>query len=129
MVNEIPNVGELELRVLEFFWSQQPATERAAWEALDAQKPVGRTTVLKTIQRLEAKKLLKRTGSRKSPIQYKTSMQRCRVLPALVDRFVTNVLGGAAGPLVAYLAESAELSKRDLEQLEKIADKIDSHTD
>ena len=125
MAKELPSIGELEIQVLQYFWDQQPCTERQVWEAINERKTIGRTTVLKTIQRLESKNLLKRTGSG-SPIRFKTTIKRQRVLPALVKRFVDTVLGGVSDPLVAYLADENSLSEAELESLNEIAKKLDS---
>lgn len=125
MAKELPSIGELEIQVLQHFWDEQPCTERQVWEALNARKTIGRTTVLKTIQRLESKSLLKRTGSG-SPVRFKTTINRQRVLPALVKRFVETVLGGASDPLVAYLADENNLNDAELESLSEIARKLDS---
>jgi len=84
---------------------------------------VGRTTVLKTIQRLEAKGLLARLPG-KGPVHFRASIPEQNVLSALIGRFVESVLGGNAEPLVAYLAGSEKLSARDLETLRSICRKI-----
>ena len=125
MAKELPSIGELEIQVLQHFWDEQPCTERQVWEALNERKAIGRTTVLKTIQRLESKNLLKRTESG-SPIRFKATIKRQRVLPALVKRFVDTVLGGVSDPLVAYLADKNSLSEAELESLNEIAKKLDS---
>jgi hypothetical protein len=44
----------------------------------------------------------------------------------LIGRFIENVLGGSAEPLVAYLAGSKKLSAKDLDTLRGIARKIDT---
>ena len=80
----------------------------------------GRTTVLKTIQRLEEKGLLLREmPSGRGPIRYRASLEEKSVLPALIRRFVERVLGGSDAPLAAYLAESdsGRLSEKDLDAL------------
>ena len=48
------------------------------------------------------------------------------MLPALIRRFVEQVLGGSAEPLVAYLADedAGRLSSKDLATLRSIARKI-----
>ena len=124
MAEALPSLGELELQVLRLVWREQPCTERRVTEMVQAERPVARTTVLKTMQRLEAKGLLAReeTGGR-GPIRYRATLEERRVLPALIQRFVQRVLGGAHAPLAAYLAESdrSGLSARDLEALRKIA--------
>jgi predicted transcriptional regulator len=83
--------------------------------------------VLKTMQRLEAKGLLRRVGG-KGPIRFRAAFDQRRVLPVLVDRFVKAALGGSPEPLVAYLADSDKLSPDDLEALQTIAGKLADET-
>jgi predicted transcriptional regulator len=123
MAEKLPSLGELEIRVLQLIWQHEPCTERQISDLVQQERPVGRTTVLKTIQRLEAKGLLVRSEG-EGPIRYRAAADKKRVLPALIGRFVEHVLGGSLGPLVAYLAESDELSATDLKTLRAIAKKI-----
>jgi predicted transcriptional regulator len=125
MGQRIPSLGELEIEVLRLFWREQPCTERRISELVRAERPLSRTTVLKTIQRLEEKGLLVRVPET-APIQYRAAVGRERVVPTLIRRFVERVLGGSAGPLAAYLAESdaEKLSEKDLASLREIARKI-----
>jgi BlaI family penicillinase repressor len=120
----IPSLGELEARVLQLVWELQPCTERQVWDLVQKERPSARTTVLKTIQRLEAKGLLLRETNA-GPILWRATVDQRRALPELVGRFVDGVLGGATGPLVAYLAGHKQLSPKDVAALKKIADKLD----
>lgn len=127
MAKTIPSLGELELQVLRLVWREQPCTERRVTELVQAGRPVARTTVLKTMQRLEEKGLLIReAGPGRGPIQYRASVEEQSLLPALIRRFVERVLGGSDAPLAAYLADtdSERLSAKDLEALRVIARKI-----
>jgi len=127
MAKTIPSLGELELQVLRLVWREQPCTERRVTELVQADRPVARTTVLKTMQRLEEKGLLVRVvGPGRGPIQYRASVEEESVLPALIRRFVERVLGGSDAPLAAYLADSdsERLSAKDLEALRAIARKF-----
>lgn len=108
---EMPTLGELEARVLQLVWDRQPCTERQVWELVQQERPAARTTVLKTIQRLEAKGLLARQEN-STPILWRAAVEQRRALPELVQRFVDGVLGGSAEPLVAYLAGQKKLSDR-----------------
>lgn len=125
MSRKLPTLGELEIAVLRLVWREQPCTERQISDLLQQERPVARTTVLKTMQRLEAKGLLKRLPG-ESPVRFKAVHDAKRVLPELVRRFVERVLGGQSNPLVAYLADSERLSDEDVAALEDIARKIDS---
>ncbi len=96
MAEPIPSLGELELQVLRLVWREQPCTERQVTELVQADRPVARTTVLKTIQRLEEKGLLVREGEPGAGrSRYRASVEERSVLPALIRRFVERVLGGS----------------------------------
>ncbi|MGD9721848.1 MAG: BlaI/MecI/CopY family transcriptional regulator [Pirellulales bacterium] len=118
-----PSLGELEIRVLREVWREQPCTERQIWDSLCQHKPLGRTTVLKTLQRLEAKGLLVRVPGAGS-VQYRSASEERRLLPAIVGRFVEKALAGSVDPLVAYLADSDKLSAKDVAALRAIARKL-----
>jgi predicted transcriptional regulator len=122
---EVPTLGELEARVLQLVWDRQPCTERQIWDEVQRERSVARTTVLKTIQRLEAKKLLSRQSG-DGPILWRAAIERNRAVPVFVRRFVDGVLGGSAEPLVAYLAGQKQLSAKDVAALQRIADKLDN---
>jgi len=124
MAKELPSLGELEIRALRLVWEHQPCTERQVSDIIQAEREVARTTVLKTMQRLEGKGLLVRVPGEGS-VKFRAALDRKRVMPALVSRFVDTILGGSADPLVAYLADSAKLSASDLESLRTIARKLD----
>ena len=123
MTRELPSLGELETRVLRLVWEHQPCTERQISDLVQKDRPVTRTTVLKTMQRLEGKGLLVREPNER-PIRFRAALDEQSVVPDLVKRFVDRVLGGSADPLVAYLAESEKLSAKDLATLRAIAKKI-----
>jgi BlaI family transcriptional regulator, penicillinase repressor len=123
MPKELPSLGELETRVLRLVWQQQPCTERQITDLIQQERQVGRTTVLKTVQRLEAKGLLARLPG-EGPVRFRAAIDQEKVLPALIGRFVDGVLGGSPEPLVAYLAGSEKLSAKDLEALRTICRKI-----
>ena len=127
MAESIPSLGDLEMQVLRWIWREQPCPERRVTDLMQAERTVARTTVLKTIQRLEEKGLLVREPSTgRGPIRYRAVVEEQSVLPTLIRRFVERVLGGSDAPLAAYLAESdrTRLSTKDLAALRAIARKI-----
>jgi BlaI family transcriptional regulator, penicillinase repressor len=127
MGRELPTLGELEIAVLQFVWREQPCTERHIWDLVRQQRDVARTTVLKTMQRLEAKGVLIRVAAT-GPVQYRAAIEQNRLLPELVGRFVEQTLGGSYGPLVAFLADNGKLSSKDLTALRAIAQKLRTET-
>jgi BlaI family transcriptional regulator, penicillinase repressor len=126
MSDAVPSLGEFEVQVLRLVWREQPCTERQITELVQKIRPVARTTVLKTMQRLEEKGLLEREKAERGSILYRAVFEEKRVLPTLISRFVNRVLGGSTAPLAAYLAEAdqGKLSAKDLEALKSIVRKI-----
>jgi len=123
MAQELPSLGELEIRVMRLVWQRQPCTERQISDLVQAERRVARTTVLKTMQRLESKGLLVRVPG-PGPVRFRAALDERHVLPELIRRFVDRTLGGSASPLVAYLAESGKLSPKDLEALRELAQNV-----
>ena len=124
MAKDLPTLGELESLVLRLVWREQPCSERQITDLVRGDRSVARTTVLKTMQRLEAKGFLAREPG-DGPVRYRAALDEDRVVPTLVGRFVDRVLGGSAQPLVAYLADAERLSAKDLQALQRIARKLD----
>ena len=123
MAKPLASLGEVEVQILRLIWQNQPCTERQISDLVQKERSVARTTVLKTLQRLEAKGLLERVPDQ-TPIHFRAVLDEERVLPSLVDRFVQGVLGGSLGPLVAYLASSERLPEKDIKALKAIAHRI-----
>ena len=125
MAKKLPSLGELELQVLRLVWAHQPCTERQITDLIQPERAVARTTVLKTMQRLEGKGLLKRLPG-KGSVRFQATVDEERVLPELIGKFVNGVLGGSAEPLVAYLADSSTLNAKDLRALQEIVRKLEA---
>ena len=123
MAKSFATLGELEIQVLRLVWQHQPCTERQISDLVQQDRPVARTTVLKTLQRLEAKGILARVPGQ-SPIRFRATLDEEHVLPVLTRRFVERVLGGSPGPLLAYFSDSGRLSDKDVKALRAIARKI-----
>ena len=60
MAKSVASLGEVEIQVLRLVWQHQPCTERQISDLVQQDRTVARTTVLKTLLRLEAKGLLAR---------------------------------------------------------------------
>jgi len=59
-----------------------------------------------------------------TPVRFRAAVPQEEMLPALIGRFVKNVLGGSAEPLLAYFGNSRKLSAKDLEALKAIARRL-----
>ncbi len=123
MKKDVASLGEFEIQVLRLVWQHQPCTERQISDLVMKERAVTRTTVLKTMQRMESKGVLVRVPG-DPPVRFRAAIEEKRLVPVLIRRFVEGILGGSPGALVAYLADSSKLSEKDLKALRDIAQKI-----
>ena len=70
MAKPLATLGEVEVQILRLVWQNQPCTERLISDLVQQERAVARTTVLKTLQRLEAKGLLARVPDQ-TPIRFR----------------------------------------------------------
>ena len=87
MTKPFATLGEFEMQVLRLVWQHQPCTERQISDLVQQQRSVARTTVLKTMQRMEAKGLLSRVPG-EGPIRFRAVQDERRLVPSLVGRHI-----------------------------------------
>ena len=118
-------IGAAEYEVLDFFARTGEATVRQAADYFASSRGWGRTTVMKTIDRLREKGLLERE-ERESVFQYRSVQSKAQLEKALIDRFVQETLGGSVGPFVSYLQGQKDVSEADLERLKQLVDELEA---
>jgi predicted transcriptional regulator len=119
------NIGRAELEILHFVHDHHPVTVRQVADELGAAKGIVRTTVLNVMNRLVSKGFLARKKSQ-GFYQYSPRATKAQLLRTLVNDFVDKSLGGSVSPFMAYLAQDAQLSKQEVEQLRAIVKTLDS---
>ena len=124
MTKQQAALGELELEVLKTIWQNQPCTVQQVAKIISSQRKYARTTVLTVMQRLHAKKFLKRQKIN-GVFQYSTTEGRSKVISRLIGQFLDKVLDGSALPFVAYLSQSKDLTKEQAETLLAIAENLE----
>ena len=111
-----------ELEILKVLWRRGPSTVREVHDEFVKSAPVVYTTVLKTMQIMREKGLLRRdeTGRRHlySPV---VEAERTRV--ALIDDFIDRVFGGSAVELVLGTLARKPASASELAEIRRLLDK------
>ncbi len=105
-----------ELSVFRYVADRAPVSVREVAEEFAERAGLARTTILTVIERLRRKGYLKRRKIG-GVYHYSPTIPKEDVLRSLVRDFAERVLGGSPQPFVAYLAEDAELSDAEVEQL------------
>lgn len=120
--NTRPTEGELD--ILNVLWELGPATVRQVHTELAKQRDVGYTTVLKLMQIMTDKGLLKRDESQRSHV-YKVKQKQSSTQRQLVKDLVTRAFGGSPEKLVMQALASKKAKPEEIAEIRKMLDEID----
>lgn len=118
-------VGEQELALLRHIADSGGATVGEVAEAFGAARGLARSTVLTMMDRLRKKGYLTRRLAA-GVYRYQARVSSDELTFGAIRRFVERNLGGSVAPFVAYLAESARLSDKEVEELEATVARLQS---
>lgn len=119
---------EREFAILEILWKRGSCTVRDVQEALSEHEDVGRTTVLKLMQIMHDKGLVKRDESEYSHT-YTATLKQEEVQEQMVGRFMKRVFGGSALSLMTRALAVKGASKKDTEKIRKLLGEMEMDHD
>lgn len=114
--NKNPIPTESELSILNVLWDLGPSTVRTVHDVLNKTRETGYTTVLKLMQIMTEKKLVKRDESNRTHI-YKATYSKQQTQRWLLDDLLKKAFGGSPAQLANALFEKEKLSKSEFEKL------------
>jgi len=124
MASERPRPTEAELNILRVLWENGPLTVRAVLRILNAERPLGYTNVLKTMQVMTEKGLLERDESCRPQI-YRPRDPQQKTQAQLLRHIVERAFGGSTRAMVLHALSEKETSEQELDELERLLDKIE----
>jgi BlaI family penicillinase repressor len=112
-----------ELAILGVLWQRGPSTVRDVHEALPAARggAVGYTTVLKLLQIMAEKKLVKRDTRARTHV-YAAAVSEATTRGHLLSDLVDRAFGGSSLALVLQALSSAHATPAELEQIRRLLD-------
>jgi len=119
---------DAELGILRVLWEREPCAVRDVHDALVAEgKPVGYTTVLKFLQIMTEKKLVRRDTRGRAHL-YRPAIPRPQTQKQLVDDLVERAFGGAASELVLHALSGRKASPEELAEIRQLLDRLEGGT-
>ena len=112
---------EVELEIMHVVWELGDATVKQVHDVLSVRRPVAYTTVMTMLGLLAKKGHLKREESGKAFV-YRPAHPKGRVVSRMLDDFVARVFQGSARPLVLALLKEKKISRRDLDEIARLAE-------
>ena len=120
-----PRPTDAELGILRVLWQRGPSTVREVQEALNQDKPTGYTTVLKTLQIMTEKGLVRRNEQQRAHV-YEAELAQHQTQRQLVSDLLNRVFDGSASNLLMHALNSKKgTSQEELAQIRDILDEFE----
>ncbi len=114
-----PRPTDAELEILTVLWSQGPSTVRQVHEIVARRKPTQYTTVLKLLQIMSEKDLVRREEKQRAHV-YQASRPREWTQRQLAGDLLQRAFAGSAKNLLLGALSAQKASRQDLAELRKI---------
>ncbi len=116
-----PRPTEAELEILTVLWSRGPSTVRDVHETIARRKPGQYTTVLKLLQIMTEKGLVRRDEKQRAHV-YEAARPREWTQRQLAGDLLDRAFGGSASSLVLGALESRRASRSEIDEIRKLLD-------
>lgn len=113
-----------ELAILRVLWRLGPATVRAVHDELSRAQATGYTTVLKLLQIMTEKGLVKRDESERSHV-YQPVCSEQQVQRQLVGHLLDRAFGGSAQTLVLQALAAKKSTPGELAEIRRLLDEME----
>lgn len=120
-MSELPRPSDFELAILRVLWRLGEGTVRQIHEGLKGERQLGYTTVLKTMQIMAEKGLLRRDESAKSHV-YRPSEAPQATKGSMVRDLVDKAFEGSALQLLAHALHAKRPSASELDEIQALID-------
>jgi BlaI family penicillinase repressor len=124
MKSKQPRPTAAELEILGVLWEHGPRSVREILHIQNESKTTGYTTVLKLLQIMTEKGLVNRDGTQRPQI-YRARYAREHTQRQLLHDLVQRAFGGSVKVLVLQALASRQSSPEELEEIEKLLDRME----
>jgi len=117
-----PTASELE--ILQVLWTRGPSTVREVHEALSERKPVGYTSVLKLMQIMTAKGIVRRNEAQRAHV-YEVCQPAEKTKKQFAADVLQRVFEGSASELMMHALSGRKGTKQEIEELRRLLDEYE----
>lgn len=120
----VPLPTDAELAILQVLWREGPSTVREVLEKLPSHRPVGYTTVLKLLQIMHVKGLVKRDESSRSHV-YRATVAEQGTEARLVADLIDRGFSGSAGRLVLRALSTKQATSEEIQEIRRLLNELE----
>ena len=110
-----------ELQILQVLWDRGPSTVREVHDALNEEKALGYTTVLKLMQIMTAKGLVCRDENQRAHV-YEAQQPAEKTKRQFAADMLERVFDGSARELMLHALAAQRSTKKEIEELRSLLD-------
>lgn len=114
-----------EVQALQFLWARGEASVGELHEDICQSGEVGYTTVLKRIQRMEEKGLVKRVAAKGRALRYRAVLKPAKTQKTLVQRLIKTAFDDSPQALIQHAIGEHDLSKEDIADIRALLDRVE----
>src|SRR5512142_3442116 len=118
---KLPKPTDAELAILRVIWEQGPSTVRQIQQVLDRARPTGYTTVLKLLQIMTEKGLVRRDERERSHV-YRARLSQDQTQQQLLGDLLDRAFAGSTSRLVMQALTSRKASPEELAAIRRLLD-------
>jgi BlaI family penicillinase repressor len=119
-----PKPTAAELEILTVLWTLGPVTVREVYEALSRRRPAQYSTVLKFLQIMAEKGLVRRNEKQRAHI-YEAAQTREWTQRRLAGDLLERAFNGSAKSLMLGALSASKASKQELAEMRKLLDEYE----
>ena len=120
----LPRPTDAELEILTVLWSRGPSTVRQVHEATTRRKPAQYTTVLKLLQIMAGKGLVRRNADLRAHV-YEASRPKEWTQRQLAGDLLQRAFGGSAKSLIVGALAARKTTREELAEVRKLLDEYE----
>jgi BlaI family transcriptional regulator, penicillinase repressor len=124
MSRQLPRPTDAELEILTVLWSRGPSTVREIHETISRRKPTQYSTVLKFMQIMAEKGLVRRDEKQRAHI-YEAAQPREWTQKQLAGDLLQRAFAGSAKNLLMGALSAQKASKEELGELRNLLDEYE----
>jgi predicted transcriptional regulator len=121
---KLPRPTDAELEILKVLWRRGPSTVREVFDSLSESKQTGYTTVLKLMQIMAEKGLVRRDETERAH-RYEAALAEEETQRQLVGDLLRRAFDGSAKRLVVQALSAERASADELEEIRRLLDRLE----
>ena len=125
MAQKSPKPTASELDILRVLWDRGPATVREVHDVLAESRDMGYTTVLKLLQIMTVKGMVKRDEGARAHV-YEARQPAGNTKRQLVGDLLQRAFSGSASDLMLHALSGKKTSRQEIEEIRRMLDEYEA---